>query len=79
VYRHCNAILKEALAAPDRWTYTDVSITPPQDDEFDSLDLYQATSGGAAALARKRRDDELRAKVTGVRPSVENAALQSTH
>ncbi len=79
VYRHSKAILKEVLAAPDRWTYTDLSITPPQEEEFDSFDLYQVTSGGATALARKRRDDALRPKATAARRSVENAEVQSTH
>jgi hypothetical protein len=43
-------------------TYTDVSTAPPEVDEVDNLDLYHATSGGEAALARKRRDDALREK-----------------
>ncbi|HEU0156336.1 MAG TPA: radical SAM protein [Stellaceae bacterium] len=63
VYRRAKAILKEVLAAPDRRAYSDLSIAPPLEDEFDSLDLYHATSGGEAALARKRREDLLRAKV----------------
>jgi hypothetical protein len=62
VYRHSRATLKAVLAAPDRWAYIDLSIAPPQEDEFDNLDLYHATSGGEAALARKRRDDALREK-----------------
>jgi len=52
--------LKAVLAAPDRTTYADVSTASPQADEFDNLDLYHATSGGEAVLARKRRDDALR-------------------
>ena len=75
VYRRAKATLNEILAAPDRWSYTDLSITPPQDEEFDSLDLYHATSGGEAALARKRREDTLRAK-TSARPVAENIAIQ---
>jgi hypothetical protein len=63
VYRTCKTILREVLAAPDRWTYSDLAIAPPQADEFDSLDLYHATSGGEAALARKRRDDAIREAV----------------
>ena len=63
VFRRTQRILKETVAAPDRWTYSDLSITAPNADEFESLDLYHATSGGEAALARKRRDDLLRAKV----------------
>jgi Radical SAM superfamily len=61
VYRQARAILKEVLAAPDRWTYSDLAIAPPRNDEFDRLDLYHATAGGEGALARKRREDALRA------------------
>jgi hypothetical protein len=60
-YRELNAILKETLAAPDRWTYSDIAIAPPKEDEFERLSLYHATAGGEAALARKRRDDAIRA------------------
>jgi hypothetical protein len=63
VYRRAKAILREVLAAPDRRAYSDLSIAPPPEDEFDSLDLYHATNGGEAALARMRRDERLRAKV----------------
>ena len=74
VYRQARTIGDAVMAAPDRWTYTDLAIAPPQHDEFDSLDLYHATSGGEAALARKRRDDDLRAKVDG---SASGAALRA--
>jgi hypothetical protein len=63
VYRRAKRILKETLAGPDRWSYTDLSIEPPEADEFDHLDLYRLTNGGKAALSRKRREDALRAKV----------------
>ena len=61
VYRQAKATLAEVMAAPDRWTYTDLAIAPPSENELDTLDLYHATSGGEAALARKRRDDAIRA------------------
>jgi hypothetical protein len=61
VYRQAKATLDEVMAAPDRWTYTDLAIAPPLENELDTLDLYHATSGGEAALARKRRDDAIRA------------------
>jgi hypothetical protein len=61
VYRQLKAVLDEALTAPDRWTYSDIAIAPPQADEFDRLSLYHETTGGEAALARKRRDDAIRA------------------
>ncbi len=63
VYRRAKRILKETLAGPGRWSYTDLSIAPPEADEFDHLDLYRLTNGGEAALSRKRREDALRAKV----------------
>ena len=56
-----SAILKEVLTAPDRWTYTDLAISPSLQNEFDTLDLYHATNGGEAAVTRKRRDDAIRA------------------
>ena len=61
MYRRLKALLNEVLAAPDRWTYRDVAITPPEKDEFERLSLYHETTGGEAALARKRRDDVIRA------------------
>jgi hypothetical protein len=61
VYLRCKAMLKKALEAPDRWTYSDLAIAPPKADEFDALDLYHATTGGEAALKRKYRDDNIRA------------------
>ena len=39
----------------------DVAITPTENDEFERLSLYHETTGGEAALARKRRDDVIRA------------------
>ncbi|HEY6996028.1 MAG TPA: radical SAM protein [Xanthobacteraceae bacterium] len=60
VYRQCKAILRDTLAAPDRWSYTDTAIAAPRADEFETLELYHATTGGEAALARKRRDDAIR-------------------
>jgi Radical SAM superfamily len=68
VYRRARAISKETLAAPDRWAYSDLSIAPPEGNEFDRLDLYHRPSGAKAALARKRRDDALRAKAGRQRP-----------
>jgi len=63
VYWRCKRILDEVLAAPERWTYTDLAIAPPVENEAETLDLYHATRGGEAALARKRRDDEIRGTV----------------
>ena len=53
-------ILNEVLNAPDRYTYTDLAIAPPREDEFEQLSLYHATTGGEAALARKALGDSIR-------------------
>jgi hypothetical protein len=53
-------VLKAALEAPDRWTYSDLAIEAPKSDEFEQLSLYHATSGGEAALARKTLGDTIR-------------------
>ena len=60
LYRKLKAMLDNSLAAPDRWTYTDVAIATRQQDEFERLSLYHDTTGGEAALVRKRRDDAIR-------------------
>ncbi len=60
VYRDAKRTLREVLRAPDRWSYTDLAIAPPRDDELDTLDLYHATSGGEAAVARVRREASAR-------------------
>jgi len=62
VYRDAMRTLKRVLKAPDRWTYTDLAIAPPREDELDTLDLYQVTSGGEAAVARVRSEDAARAR-----------------
>jgi hypothetical protein len=64
-YRDARRTLRQVLRAADRWTYTDLAIAPPHEDELDRLDLYRATSGGEAAVARVRREAEARARVVG--------------
>ena len=61
IYRRFHAIKREVATAPDRWSYTDVAITPLRENELESLDLFHVTRGGEDALARKRRDDAIRA------------------
>lgn len=63
MFRRGMEMLKKIENDPDRWTYSDLAIAPPRADEFDSLDLYHATSGGEAALARTRRNEALIAGV----------------
>jgi hypothetical protein len=68
-------ILNEVLNAPDRWTYTDLAISPPRDDEFEQLLLYHATSGGEAALARKALGDSIRGSMAS--PAVAMPAIEA--
>ena len=60
VYRRFNAIKREVATAPDRWSYSDIAITPLRENELESLDLFHVTRGGEDALARRRRDDAIR-------------------
>jgi hypothetical protein len=62
VYYRAMRMLRQVLQAPDRWSYTDLAIAPPRDDELDVLDLFHATSGGAAAVDRVRREATARAQ-----------------
>jgi hypothetical protein len=64
LYRAAMRDLRQVLRAPDRWTYTDTAIAPAQADELDRLDLYHATSGGEAAVARVRREAAARASIS---------------
>ena len=63
MFRRGMKMLKKIENEPDRWTYSDLAVAPPQVDEFESLDLYHATSGGEAALARTRRNEAIIASV----------------
>jgi hypothetical protein len=60
IYRRFRAILKDVEADPNRSAYTDLAIAPLRENEFESLDLFHATRGGEAALARKHRADAIR-------------------
>jgi hypothetical protein len=78
MYRRTRTMLTEIEAAPDRWTYSDLAIAPPLENEFEALDLYHATAGGEAALDRKRRDEAIRAGVHApVRPAASAATAVS--
>jgi hypothetical protein len=61
--REWKAIRKEVLADPEkRIAYTDLAIAPVGEDDSETLSLYHETNGGEAALARQRRQDEIRAR-----------------
>jgi len=62
LYREWRTIRREVAAAPDRWTYTDVAITPVAEGDSDTLSLYRETNGGEGALARQRRHEAIRAR-----------------
>lgn len=57
-------MLKKVLAAADRWDYMDVSISPPDPADLESMGLFQETRGGAEAVVREMR----------VRPAKESVA-----
>jgi hypothetical protein len=63
VYREARGVLNQVLRAPDRWTYQDLAIMPPDTAEEDELGLYHATRGGEEALAKQQREDASRARV----------------
>lgn len=66
VFKRFQKMEREIANAPDRYDYRDLATTPPNDAEFDTLALYHATRGGEEALARKRRNDDIRER-TGKR------------
>jgi hypothetical protein len=69
VWRLLRRLRAEVRADPNRAAYTDTAIARMRENEFESLDLYHATRGGEAALARKRRDDAIRAETTHAVPA----------
>jgi len=72
-WRLLRNILKTVRSDPDRASYTDIAITPLRENEDEALDLFHATRGGEAALARKRRDEAIRADATRTAPMVPTA------
>lgn len=62
LYWRWKKMFNEVMASPDRWTYSDLAIAPPRSDEFETLELYHATSGGDAAVERRYRGDKIRAE-----------------
>ena len=69
VARYMTAFLRAArlyrkiTRDPDRFSYTDLAITPPDTDELETLSLYKDTTGGGEAVNRKQAADRLREKV----------------
>ena len=69
VWKLLRRLRAEVKAEASRTTYSDIAIAKMRENEFESLDLYHATRGGEAALARKRRDDAIRAETTHAVPA----------
>jgi len=63
-YRLYQSILKEVKADPNRASYTDIALHPISEED-EALELFHATRGGEAALARKHRGDAIRAGAHG--------------
>ena len=61
IYRRFRAIKNAVKADPERASYRDTATTLLHENEAESLDLFHATRGGEAALARRHRDDAIRA------------------
>ncbi len=59
-YRLLRRVEREQKKAP----YGDLAITPSDENELDTLAMFHETSGGEAAVAKKRREDDLRVEVS---------------
>jgi hypothetical protein len=56
-----NQVRRKIKADPKRFDYMDLSLTPPDTDEFDELALFSETRGGQQAVAKKLKEDVARA------------------
>jgi radical SAM superfamily enzyme YgiQ (UPF0313 family) len=53
------AVIRRVLRDPARYEYSDIAMQPPTAEEFETLGLFQETSGGAAAVEKKRKQDRI--------------------
>jgi hypothetical protein len=53
---------------PSHRAYSDLSLTPVTEEELDELDLFMATGGARAAVARKRGEEARRAAASSYVP-----------
>ncbi|WP_368911901.1 radical SAM protein [Taklimakanibacter deserti] len=60
--RKANRIYRRVMRDPNRAVYTDTAIMPPAADDFETLAMFTETSGGEAAVAKKLRAEDLRAR-----------------
>jgi len=56
-------IARRVTTDPARSTYIDIAIAPVAEADLDRLELFSATRGADVAVARKRDEDRLRAKL----------------
>jgi hypothetical protein len=59
--RQARDLVYSIRSDPARHAYRDLAITPAAEEEVDSLMLFTQTSGGVAAVERKRAEDRRRA------------------
>jgi radical SAM superfamily enzyme YgiQ (UPF0313 family) len=64
-YRIHRRVQRDATAS----AYDDIAITPPDPDELKTLDLFNRTSGGEAAVAKKQQQDEMRGRAKKLHPA----------
>ncbi len=57
LYLTYRATLRRVLKDPNRAAYQDVATRPVAEDEADTLEMFQETAGGAAAVEKKRRQE----------------------
>jgi tRNA A37 methylthiotransferase MiaB len=64
-------IARRVMKDPARSTYSDIAIAPVAEADLDRLELFSATRGAEVAVARKRDEDRLRAKLAMRVPAAE--------
>ena len=75
-YRRARAMVRRVLADPARYDYTDASLAPPAPEDFDTLGLFQETTGGTHAVAKQLRQEELAETVKARRAAAPVAEAQ---
>jgi len=60
---HIGRVRKRIKADPGRRSYQDLALTPVNDAELDTLDMFRATAPARAAVERTRKHSAIRASV----------------
>ena len=60
------SIYRRVAKDPNASSYTDLAIAPVQDEDLENLEMFTETSGGEAAVVKKRVADDIRAEVTRI-------------